>query len=236
MCYTRHVAKLPWRSVVSIRLASLIAATATAGAIAAAAPAAASAAILRVPGCEVIKHKEPLAMRGFAPDSRFLIYDGTHALNSGALSTGPTGSFDGNFTPGLRAGVIQRSSVLSVLDSRGNLARARFTVTHRTGAQLAPSRGNPRTLRVRFYVWAFALDGRNREIYVHYVAPGGRFRRTYALGHSGGQCGYLRTGLRHIFPFRAGLGTWRLQIDTQRRFSHHPHGSRVDMKVRIRRA
>src|SRR5438477_125793 len=65
-------------------------------------------------------------------------------------------------------------------------ASARVLVT-RSGVDFAPSRGDPRRLRARFSVFglgvAFAARGENlrRRIYLHYLDPRGRRRRTYAV-------------------------------------------------------
>jgi hypothetical protein len=57
-------------------------------------------------------------------------------------------------------------------------------------------------------------------IYVHYRHPGGRIAETVLLGHTQGACGSIQqTRKRRLFPFRPGAGRWRLQFDTQKRYT-----------------
>lgn len=98
------------------------------------------------------------------------------------------------------------------------------------GATFSPSRGDPQSMRVRFTVSRF---GRNRPIYLHYLAPDRRRRATVYLGRTAGLCGYLRTGWRPLFPFRTRPGTWRLQFTTQRAYRVRPTRPFVTLAVTI---
>jgi hypothetical protein len=97
-------------------------------------------------------------------------------------------------------------------------------------ASFSPSRGDPESLRVRFTVRGF---GRGKPVYLHYLAPGRRFVRTVGLGFSTGACGYLRTGLRRLFPFQVRPGNWRLQFDTQGRYHRYPRRPYVVLIVPV---
>jgi hypothetical protein len=56
-------------------------------------------------------------------------------------------------------------------------------------------------------------------VYLHYVRPNGKLKRTVRLGRAQGVCGEIaRTSRRKLFPFRAERGTWHLQFDTRKRY------------------
>jgi hypothetical protein len=112
-------------------------------------------------------------------------------------------------------------------------AGASFTITRKAGARFLASSGNPQTLRAPFEVWGFALDGRRQSVYLHYVKPSGGARTTIPIGHTGGQCGHMRTSSRRLFPFAPSVGTWSLQLDTQPSYSPSPAGPFARIGVRI---
>src|SRR5207248_1324784 len=96
--------------------------------------------------------------------------------------------------------VVQHVDHLNATDGTQS-ADTTFTLTRPAQARFLAKRGNPNTLRAPFQVWGFALDGRVRAVYVHYVSPSGAMRQTVKLGKTGGQCGYLRTRRVRVFPF-----------------------------------
>jgi hypothetical protein len=100
------------------------------------------------------------------------------------------------------------------------------------GADFAPSRGDPQRLRVRFTVARF---GRNRPVYLHYIGPNHHLKRTVRLGTARGRCGYLRTGLRRLFPFTARPGTWRLRFDTRANYRVRASRPYVTLAVSVLR-
>ena len=60
---------------------------------------------------------------------------------------------------------------------------------------------------VRFSVDGFGPLDAQPDVYVDYVAPGGRVRQTVDLGMARGVCGHLApTSPRRLFRFRAGPG------------------------------
>jgi hypothetical protein len=86
-------------------------------------------------------------------------------------------------------------------------------------ADFAPGSGNPSSLRVRFSVFGFALAAPGRSVYVHYIRPNGKRKKTVRLGKARGVCGKIeRTAKRRLFPFRAERGNWKLQFDTSKRY------------------
>lgn len=150
-------------------------------------------------------------------------------------SADENGTFASSFTvPALTAGAEQHRHVLTVDDGTTRV-RARFTVTRAPGADFAPSRGNPQTLRARFSVWGFALErGRNARVWLHWLDPAGRLRKTALLGRTRGDCGRLVTARRRVFPFDARPGRWTLAIDTHRRYRSRASGPRAKISVHVR--
>jgi hypothetical protein len=184
-------------------------------------------------GCYLVGQPVSLRGGGFAPGRQFVVtIDWVYFGNS---TTDTQGAFASTLRPGgLGAGVPQHVDHLVASDGIQSAA-ATFTLTRSPGARfLAPS-GNPRTLRAPFEVWGFALDGRPRPVYLHFVSPSGRARQTVLLGNTGGQCGHLLTGPRRVFPFVPGAGSWTFQLDTQPRYAHKPGGPVARIGVQIRR-
>jgi len=156
--------------------------------------------------------------------------------NGATPSSDAAGGFASSFaTPTLAAGLVQRRHALSVSDG-SHRPRARFTVTRPTGADFEPSSGNPQTLRARFSVWGFALDGGapGVRVWLHWIGPGGSVRMTAALGAARGDCGALTTAARRVLPFVAAPGRWVLVFDTHRRYRAQASGPRAKIAVHVR--
>lgn len=196
-------------------------ALATALAIAAAAPAAASAAQIHTDrGCYQ-DHTGAIIVsgNGFEPNQPFSVsLDGT-ALNTHGATTDTTGAItDGSIqTPRLSRDAVHTYTL--TVTQGANTATTTFSVTPFL-ADFTPGSGNPKTLRVRFKIFGFGLpQGGTPPVYLHYVRPNGKVRRTIRLGRAQGTCGQIsRTARKKLFPFRAEGGTWRLQFDTHKRY------------------
>jgi hypothetical protein len=175
---------------------------------------------------------------GLAPNAPLTVLLDGAQLRYGDGST-PTsdaaGTYAGSFaTPVLAAGAVQRRHVLLVSDGRLR-PRARFTVTQPAGGDFQPSRGDPRTLRARFRVWGFGLNGaEGGAVWLHWVSPRGSVRRNAALGATGGDCGALTTTPRRVFPFAPAAGRWLLVLDTHPRYRVHASGPRAKIPVHVR--
>ena len=191
-----------------------------AGALPAVAAQAASIATNR--GCYSVGQKVTLTGKGFAASRAYVVtLDGVYFGLSG---TDAAGAFSVTFGPGgLYANYPQLVDTLQVTDGNA-MATTRFTITRPAGARFLATRGNPRTLRAPFEVWGFSSSGARLPLYMHYVGPHGAYKKTVALGKSGGQCGYLRTKPLRVFPFVPSPGAWTFQIDTHRGYSRHPGG------------
>ncbi len=168
---------------------------------------------------------------GFAPGRTYVVtIDGVYL---GQRTTDTQGSFSIGVHPGgLPAGTAQHMDRLQVSDGSSS-ASATFTLTRSPGALILTSGGNPRTIRGRFLVWGYSMGGATRTVYVHYLAPSGRIRKTVSLGSTEGACGYLRTRLRRIFPLSVSSGTWTLQLDTRQSFARRPGGPVTRIHIRV---
>ncbi|HEX4807094.1 MAG TPA: hypothetical protein VFU94_14440 [Conexibacter sp.] len=204
------------------------------------APAAAHAATLTT-DARCYLQGAPLRMNatGLVPNAPLTVALDGQALryrNGATPNADAAGAFASSFAvPALAPGLVQRRHALSVSDGT-HKPRARFTVTRRTGADFQPSSGSPATLRARFSVWGFALDGGapRVRVWLHWVSPGGGVRATVALGTSSGDCGALTTGLRRVFPFAPAPGRWVLVFDTHRRYRVQASGPRAKIAVHVR--
>jgi hypothetical protein len=157
---------------------------------------------------------------GFAPGQPFAVALDDTALDGGGGTIDGLGAMRGAFSPPvLPTSQAQRRFRVSVTAADAS-AWSTFTLT-RFAAGFRPATGNPATMRVRFSVHGFALAGPEPTVYVHYVDPRGRLRKTIRLGRAQGQCGAIpRTAKRRLFPFATPPrgGKWRLQFDTSRRY------------------
>ncbi|MBV9836890.1 MAG: hypothetical protein JO156_02140 [Solirubrobacterales bacterium] len=217
------------RHLYRILSASCVVAVTGGGALALAAPTRPSVRTDR--GCYLVGQRVHLQGAAFAPQRSYEVaIDG---VDFGQRITGGQGQFSSSLVPGgLLAGFAQHVYRLEASDGTST-ADTSFTVTRRTGARLLASSGNPNSLRTPFQVWDFAPNAHSVPVYLHYVAPTGTPRLTIQLGQTGGQCGYLRTGSRKVFPFLPSAGTWIFQLDTSPTFTPDPGGPVARIRVRI---
>jgi len=136
----------------------------------------------------------------------------------GTADTDANGAFQRKFeTPELPRSRRERLYELSATDAL-NVAYTRYRAT-KVFADFAPAAGNPKTLKVRFSINGFGLVSRRPSVFLHYVNPRGRSRRTVRLGLATGICGLIsKTRERRLFPFDPERGNWILQFDTNRRY------------------
>jgi hypothetical protein len=172
--------------------------------------------------CYLVGQKVKVSGAGFAPSRTYLVT--LDDVIYGDSSTNSAGAFSATFGPGgLYANYAQLVERLAVTDGTSTVTTT-FTLTRPTGARLLATSGNPRTLTAPFELWDFSSTGLRLPVYLHYVGPSGAVRKTVSLGRTGGQCGYLKTKRRRVFPFVPSAGTWTFQLDTHRGYSRHPGG------------
>jgi hypothetical protein len=181
--------------------------------------------------CYAVGQAVHLTGSGFGDSRAFVVtIDGVYF---GESTTSTSGVFSSTLRPGgLGSGVAQSVDQLEATDGNA-VADSRFTVTRPTGARFISSGGSPDTLRAPFEVWGFSMTGARLPVYLHYVTPLGGVLRTVSLGHTGGQCGYLRTAPRKVFPFHPAVGTWTFQIDTQRTYAARSKGPVARIRVAV---
>lgn len=158
---------------------------------------------------------------GFRPDATYQVTLDGEPLPNGTGQTDAQGNVRGTFTaPALTGSSKRRRFVLGVQEG-DNQPTAAFKVA-KLFADFAPSGGDPRSLKVRFSLYGFSLGGGEASpaVYVHYLTPGGRRKKTVALGRATGPCGSLsRTARKRLFPFEHPVaGLWKLQFDTNKTY------------------
>ncbi len=159
---------------------------------------------------------------GFTPNAAYEVTLDGKPLTGGNGTTDAAGNMSGRFVaPSVRTvsrTARQHRFRLGVQEGANKPATS-FTVS-RLFASFKPATGNPTSLRVRFSLYGFSLQGDARPpVYVHYVGPTGRVARTTRLGTAGQACGFLRTNERRLFGFTPRRGAWRLQFDTRKRYA-----------------
>lgn len=188
----------------------------TFAAAASAAPAASAATLQTDTRCYQEQQEVVVRGAGFAPLATVNVARNGKVFASAQADA--NGAFVGKFaTPVTPGHVRERLYRLSATDMVNSAA-----TTYRSTkifANFRPGSGNPATLRVRFTIHGFGLVRRRSSVYLHYVSPKGKARRTVRLGRAAGVCGRIeRTRKRHLFPFRAERGQWILQFDTRSRY------------------
>ncbi len=178
-----------------------------------------------------------LSGTGFAPGAAYQVILDGQPLTGGNGTTDAAGNLSGRFVaPGVgTVSRIARQHTFRLGVQQGaNQPETAFTVS-RLLASFRPSTGDPRSLRVRFSLYGFGLQGATRPpVYVHYVGPTGRLARTVRLGTAAQACGFLRTKRRRLFAFTPRPGSWRLQFGTRRRYTRGtPRSSFLFYTVRV---
>ena len=200
-------------------------------AAAASAPAAHAATLALDRGCYLAKQAglpngQTIGVRGdgYTPNAQVNFTLGTTAI--GPLTATPAGAVAGQFQAPALAGDTQFKATRTLTATDGTNQATVPVELRRLAADFLPSAGNPRSLRVRFYVYGFgpllAVQGKStgQPVYEHLFDPSGRRRATIAVGRTSGPCGDMRTTRRRILPFRTVRnGRWRFVFTTKRVYS-----------------
>jgi hypothetical protein len=177
-----------------------------------------------------------LEITGFVPSSVVRVsLDGVKVVDT---QVGADGSLAGSIpVPALSSGVQEMSHNVTVTD--GTTTVTTPVRISRITADITPSAGNPKTLKVSFSAFGMNLVKSKQKVYVHYITPGGKLKKTIMIGTAQGPCGHiLKTKKRKLFNFTAQRGTWTLQTDTSKKY--HKRTSRTTYpaalyKVKIKR-
>lgn len=165
------------------------------------------------PKCYLSSGAGLLTGSGFRPRATWTAkLGGTKRIGTGRIDR--SGEIRARFTAPVYHGTKgTREYTLSVTDG-SHVASTTFQMTP-LDASFSPHTGNPATLRVR---WRVLGLGPKHGVYVHYVTPKRRLKRTLRIGTTRGPCGSLKTGPIALFPFRYSYGTWTFQIDASRTY------------------
>jgi hypothetical protein len=197
--------------------------TALAATLALALPASASAAQIQT---DEACYQEPtksatgqvaVSGNGFEPNQPYQVTLDGQALPNGTGTADAAGGIAGSFPTPELPGSGPHAFTLGIVQGAATTTTS-FSVTPFL-ADFSPGSGNPKTLRVRFKIFGFGLLDANPVVYLHYVRPNGKLRRTLRLGKAQGVCGQIpRTSKKKLFPFHAQRGRWKLQFDTHKRY------------------
>jgi hypothetical protein len=155
---------------------------------------------------------------GFHAADRYSVTLDRDLLGTGTVH--PGGTISGRLSSGkVPAGAHRVLHRILVADGALQ-ARVGFHTTT-FGASFSPSTGDPHTLKVRYFVDAIGLAAPGGSlVWLHYLDPIGRVRRSVAIGRTRGVCGSLRRSIPHrLFPVRLRRGVWRLQFDLKQGYS-----------------
>jgi hypothetical protein len=188
--------------------------------LAAAVPAGASAAQIQTDRpCYQEDGKDTVAVsgNGFEPNQPYQVTLDGQPLPNGTGTTDAAGGIAGSFPSPQLSGTSVHAYTLGVIQG-ANTPTASFSATPFL-ADFTPGSGNPKTLHVRFKIFGFGLVTANPSVYLHYVRPNGKLKRTIRLGKAQGVCGQIaRTSRKYLFPFNAQRGKWTLQFDTSLKY------------------
>jgi hypothetical protein len=175
---------------------------------------AAQARVVLEPGCYLSGGTGLLTGSGFRPDAAWTAkLAGTKQIGTGSIDA--RGRIRARFTaPAYHGTSGTRELTLSVTDGP-HVASTTFLMTP-LAASFSPRTGDPATLRVR---WRVLGLGARHGVYVHYIQPNGKLKRTLRIGTTRGPCGSLKTGPIALFPFKYAYGTWTFQVDASSHFS-----------------
>ncbi len=164
-----------------------------------------------------------LSGNGYTPNAQFQVNLDGQPLPNGTGTMDSLGAMSGKFTAAPLSTLNTRQRRWTVrVDEGANTAQTAF-YTSDIFADFAPSSGNPAKLKVRWTVNGFKLarpaGAKSPYVYLHYIRPNGKRKKTYRLGKATGACGSIkRTAKRRLFPFKAERGLWKLQVDTNKKF------------------
>jgi len=190
-----------------------LALAAVALALAAPAQAGTQASIRLAPACYQSHEQGSLTGKGFTPNATWTAkLDRTHTLGSG--HTDAKGRIDARFTAPVYHGTTGTRKLMLTVGDGHHSAQTSLLMTP-LSATFTPKTGDPAAMRVRWRVLGLTPE---RGVYVHYVQPNGKLRRTLRIGTTQADC-ELKTGPIALFPFKYAFGRWTFQVDASPHYS-----------------
>lgn len=180
--------------------------------------------------CYFNGEKALLTGTGFAPDGPISFTVNGSRIQA-SVTTNGEGRFEATYPP--PPSNTQSRLVIRATDGAGTSASAVLNVSRQRAVFAEPSStSNVRTWRAVFKFFGFSRG----KLFVHYVKPNGKLKKTIELGKLQAPCGKLRTSKRRVLPFKnPEFGTWKLQFDTRRSYSRGTKNRRV-IPVRVFRS
>lgn len=188
---------------------------------------AAAATVTAAQPCYANGEEVVLTGEGFAPDGPVTFTVNGRRID-GVVTTNGDGEFEANYTPPTTQS--ETKLVLRATDAAETTAKTTLFVTRERSVNADPSRtDNVRTWKAVFRLYGFGKG----KMFIHYVGPNGKLRKTVGIGRLQGPCGRLKTDKRRVLPFsNPDFGTWKLQFDTRRRYDSDTANKRV-IPVRV---
>jgi hypothetical protein len=177
-----------------------------------AAPASANAAALAaVPAKDCYRTGEKITLNGsgYTPNQTVTVTSDGKALGTDVPDA--AGNFSGDLTVGVPRGEKVKTYTATDQSNPAITASLKLRVSALT-VNLKPKSGPPGR---RFRIGARGFTT-GKRLYAHIVK--GKFRRTVRVGRLTGPCHRI-TARKRLFPSTIGIGLYRVQFDTKRRYS-----------------
>jgi hypothetical protein len=190
-------------------------------------PAAAHAAEVKVdracyPGTGAVPVK--VNAGGFTPGGTYTLLLNGGVTSSGSADAAGNINLELDAPPPPETGKRAYDAEYKLEIRQGSLIASTAFRTAQVFSDFNPGSGDPLKLRVRFSAFGFGVatapGAAQPEIFVHYVSPKGRLKKTISLGRGQGACGSIRSSKKlRLFPFKPSNGRWTLQFDTKRKYT-----------------
>lgn len=190
-------------------------------------PSAAGAAQVKVdracyPGTDTAPVK--VSADGFTPGEAYTLLLNGGVMTAGTVGPGGAVNLDLSAPAPPDRGKRAYDADVKLEIRQGALSASTTFRTALVFSDFNPGSGDPRKLRVRFSAFGFGIatapGAQQPEIFVHYVSPKGKLKKTVSLGRGLGACGSIRSSARkRLFPFKPVNGRWTLQFDARRGYT-----------------
>lgn len=157
---------------------------------------------------------------GFTPGETYTLLLNGGVTTSGTVDAGGAVNLEIDAPPPPDRGKRAYDADFKLEIRQGPLSASTAFRTALVFSDFNPGNGDPLKLRVRFSAFGFGVatapGAQQPEIFVHYVSPKGKLKKTVSLGRGQGACGSIRSSAKlRLFPFKPANGRWTLQFDTR---------------------